>query len=170
MADIGNLVSHGEIQFASVRKVLSIQSFHHPAKAFNQKLSKNSVTKLGQYNRKWGLPQFIFVGGKKSSRKKVPLCFLGLPSSQFRVFFASKMKSEVKGNNRLIVSLLFTFQEKCYKILQKHLRPNLCHTHPSLFPLFIHFAVGWQFRTSQQRIVQKRLLCCLFLLLPVRVP
>ena len=34
MADIGNLVSHGEIQFASVRKVLSIQSFHHPAKAF----------------------------------------------------------------------------------------------------------------------------------------
>ena len=35
MADIGNLVSHGEIQFASVRKVLSIQSFHHPAKAFN---------------------------------------------------------------------------------------------------------------------------------------
>ena len=170
MADISNLVSHGEIQFASVRKVLSIQSFHHPAKAFNWKLSKSSVTKLGQYNGKWGLPQFIFVGGKKSSRKKVPLCFLGLPSSQFRVFFASKMKSEVKGNNRLIVSLLFTFQEKCYKILQKHLRPNLCHTHPSLFPLFIHFAVGWQFRTSQQRIVQTRLLCCLFRLLPVRVP
>ena len=34
MVDIGDLVSHGEIQFASVRKVLSIQSFHHPAKAF----------------------------------------------------------------------------------------------------------------------------------------
>ena len=41
--------------------------------------------------------------------------FLGLPSSQFRVFFASKMKSEVKGNNRLIVSFLFTFQENVTK-------------------------------------------------------
>ena len=35
MVDIGNLVSHGEIQFAIVRKVLSIQSYHHPANAFN---------------------------------------------------------------------------------------------------------------------------------------
>ena len=59
-----------------------------------------------------------------------------------------KLKSERKGNNRLIVSFLFTFQ-KNYKILQKHLRPNLCHTQPPFLPFSIHFAVGWHFSRSQ---------------------
>ena len=34
MVDIGDLVSQSEIQFASLPKVLSIQSFHQPAKVF----------------------------------------------------------------------------------------------------------------------------------------